>query len=195
VDLHHEVLMLPHLLPASEMLARARPALAFGAPVLVAAPVDEVLHRTLHEMVHHRAYRDGVVSLRLLRDVAVRLPTLDGDAWAGLRARAARGRWLTQIAVAFRLIGEVFGAAALPAEAAALAARPGARAATLRVRAKAEGWLPPALDAAIGPVMGWLSGYAWRPGLDGPFALWRARRFARGVRLALGLRGGAAPLP
>ena len=74
VDLHRAALRLPHLLPAEALLARAQCTTAFGVPVLVADPADEVLHRTLHAMLHHRAYRLGLVSLRHLRDVAVGCP-------------------------------------------------------------------------------------------------------------------------
>lgn len=181
VDLHRALLRLPDLLPVEALFSRARPAVAFGAPVLVAETADEVLQRALHEMVHHRAYRLGSASIRNLLDVAVRLPGLGPEDWAQLNARSA-GRAGAPVATALRLIGEVFGPRALPAEAAALAGLPLARLAAWRAMAKADAALPGVVDAAWGMAVGILGAHEHRPKLDGPLALWWARRFRTAAR-------------
>lgn len=194
VDLHRAALRLPHLLPALALLARARHAVACGAPVLLADPADEVLHRALHAMLHHRAYRLGLVSLRHLRDIAVRLPALTPGDWDWLRARSA-GRARAPLATALRLAGVLFGPTALPAPGAALARHPLARLAAWRVLAKCRDALPHPVDEAWGKALGCLGAHEHRPDLDGPVLLWRARRFVGSAASVTARPGGAAPRP
>ncbi len=181
IDLRRELLRESHLLPAAEVLRRAAPATAFGRPVLVAAPADELLHRAMHEMTHHFAYRDGRVSLRALADVVTCLPRLDGAEWDALRKRAAAARCLTPLAATLRLAGWTFGTEALPAEARRMAARPFARLAAGRVLSKALGLLPRPLDGAWSAGVRALAGFHHRGERDGPIATWRLRRVAAGV--------------
>ena len=185
VDLHHAPLRLPHLLPAEDVLARARRAAAFGAPVWILDPADEVLHRALHETVQHQAYRYGVASIRSLRGIAVRLPVLDPAGWATLRARAA-GRAFLPAATAIRLVAEVFGSGSVPPEGAAFADHPLARLATWRTWAKAASRLPGPVDALLEVAARGVSAYEHRPGVDSSLTAWRVRRLCDGVRRALG---------
>ena len=186
VDLHREALIASHLLPAPDALRRARRATAFGVPALVADPADEVLLRALHEMVSHDAYRDGVVSLRALLDVAVRLPELDAVDWRELRGRAEHARALTPLAAMLRLAGWVFGPSVLPPEAEALANGKLARAAAGRVWHKAARRLPGIADVVWGQAVGRLAGHGYRPAADGAFAAWWVRQCALGILHAPG---------
>jgi hypothetical protein len=183
VDLHRTPIRPSHLLSAAELFARAHRATAFGAPVLIADPVDEVLLRALHETLHHHAFRHGLASLRALRSIAVRLPRLNQTGWAELRARSA-GRSLVPLATAIRLISDVFGPAAIGREGAVLARNVFARAAAWRTWAKAAAALPRAVDAVWDIAADGLGAYEHRPGLDGSVAMWRVRRFARPIRRA-----------
>ena len=192
VDLHRAALRLPHLLPAEALMTRAQPATAFGAPVLVADPADEVLHRALHAMLHHRAYRLGLVSVRHLRDVAVRLPGLGAEDWGQLLGRSA-GPARAPLAAMLRLVEVFFGPYALPAAGAGLVGRPLARLAAWRVQAKCGAGLPHWVDAAWGVAVGVLGAHERRPDLDGPLGLWWARRFAALARTAGG-NAGARPV-
>ncbi len=186
VDLHREALLASRLLPAAEALRRARRAAAFGAPALAADPADEVLLRALHERAHHDAYRDGVVSLRALLDMAVRLPVLDAADWREARGRAKQARALTPLAAMLGLAGRVFGPSMLPPEAQALARGKLARAAAGRIWRKAERRLPAVADVVWGQAIGRLAGYGHRPAADGAFAAWWIRQCALGILHAPG---------
>jgi hypothetical protein len=185
VDLHREVLTVPHLLPAADMLRRARPATVFGEAVLVATDLDEVLHQVLHEGVHHVDYCNAVVSLRGLFDVATRLPALAPADWGMLRECAAEGRYLVVLETTLRLCASVFGPAALTSYAVDLTRSASARVAVARVWIKAGGRMPSDVDTAWGKAARWLAAYQYRPALDGPFVLWKARRYVSGSVRAL----------
>lgn len=181
IDLHHEVLALAHLLPAEALIGRAVPGTACGVPVLFAAPVDDVLHSVLHEMVHHQGLRQGVVSVRGLRDLLLRLHRLAPEDWLVLRGQAAASGVAVPLAAALRLAALVFGPASLP-PGARIAMQGGlARIAVWRTRANSRGFLPKAVNTGCSRLIETFAAYNHCPRKDAGLMRWRLQRLGWGL--------------
>lgn len=64
IDLHHDILDLPGLLPGDDLWPAAQPIRREGIHFLVPSPIDQVMHRILHDEVQDRAHYHGRLSLR-----------------------------------------------------------------------------------------------------------------------------------
>ncbi len=71
VDLHFELIDVPHVLPAVDVWRRAGAATVQRTSFFVPSPTDRVLHNVLHAQIHHLAnYYLGTIELRQLHDLA-----------------------------------------------------------------------------------------------------------------------------
>ncbi len=69
LDLHKELLRSAHLLPASSVRSRAHRLEVEDVSAIVPSAEDQMMHRVLHDMVHHAGHLAGTVSLRGLTEV------------------------------------------------------------------------------------------------------------------------------
>jgi hypothetical protein len=110
VDLHFELIDVPHVLPAVDVWRRATDFTVEGTRFFVPSPVDRVLHNVLHAQIHYLAnYYLGTIELRQLHDLAV-LAGLDGQVdWGFIADHLTRHRLKAplhaHVLAAHRLLG------------------------------------------------------------------------------------------
>lgn len=97
VDLHVEIVDVPHLLSAAEMWERSIPVTLEGLDCRTPSPTDAMLHHLVHAQIHFRgAFYWGAIELRQLYEYAA-LARLGGIDWRFIAARLAAHRLRTML--------------------------------------------------------------------------------------------------
>ena len=92
LDIHHEIIAEPHLIPAASFW-RACEGVDFGrARAFVPTRAHRLLHIVMHEMVHNEAYIFGSVSLRGLHDFNRLMSEMPSNEWPAIRRHLAERR-------------------------------------------------------------------------------------------------------
>ena len=110
VDLHVEIIEMPHLLSAAEVWSRAGLLTADGARFWAPSDTDIVLHHLLHAQIHYLGnfYR-GILDLRQVYEFSLFLSGAANVDWAVVAARFARHRLETVLDSYILIAQELFG--------------------------------------------------------------------------------------
>jgi hypothetical protein len=155
VDLHVEIIEMPHLFAAQEVWSRSQLVEADGARFRAPSETDMVLHHLLHAQIHHLGnfYR-GILDLRQVHEFSVFVRELKDVDWAFIARRFA-GHRLDVVLESYILVAQKLFDAPWPL------ARPAAAAARLHCRRCLLQLHHPALAAVFVPYANIRAAFAW----------------------------------